>query len=307
MSTASFTAKTPRRQGEEQASLSLAPWRLGGDSQGRGLHGHLDLVCAPDSRGVSVLRHQSFRAPMHLSKPHHDADTLVVNVVNPTAGLLEGDRVECRVRVESGARLLLTTPSASRAHRMGEGRAELTQQLRVASGGFLEFWPELFIPQAGTRYAQRTELRVEEGGELLFFESLAPGRVAFGESFAFRELQWETDVWSGGAHVARERYRLTPESENVSTLRAVFPDAYYASGFILTPGLDESHPCWQRLHDLHASDAWVGCGRVARGGWVFKCLAAGSIALRRTLHAIRSELYAALSLSAPSLRRAGSP
>lgn len=271
----------------------------------RGLSGHLELICAPDSRGVSVLRHQSFRAPMHLSKPHHDADALVVNVVNPTAGLLEGDRVECRVSVESGARLLLTTPSASRAHRMRDGSAELAQRLAVASGGFLEFWPELFIPQGGTRYRQRTELRVEEGGALLFFESLAPGRVAFGESFEFRELTWETDVWHAAVHVARERYRLTPEDESVRTLRAVFPDAYYASGFVFSPQLNDADPCWRDLHDLHTSDAWVGCGRLTGGGWVIKCLAAGSVALRRTLTTIRTRLYSALTRPAPSLRRAG--
>ncbi len=271
----------------------------------RGLAGHLDLICAPDARGVSVLRHQSFRAPMHISKPHHDADVLVVNVVNPTAGLLEGDRVESRISVESGARLLLTTPSASRAHRMRDGHAELVQELSVARDGFLEFWPELFIPQGGTRFRQRTRLRVEEGGELLFFESLAPGRVAFGESFAFQEIAWETDVWHGEAHVARERYRLAPESESVRTLRGIFPEAYYASGFVLSPRLTDAHPCWQRLHDLHASDAWIGCGRLAHGGWVIKCLADRSVALRRTLAAVRAELYAALERSMPSLRRAG--
>lgn len=271
----------------------------------RGLEGHLDLVCAPDARGVSVLRHQSFRAPMHISKPHHDADTLVVNIVNPTAGLLEGDRVECRVNVEGGARLLLTTPSASRAHRMRDGVAELVQELRVAEKGFLEFWPELLIPQGGTGYRQRTQLHVEGGGELIFFESLAPGRVAFGESFAFRELTWETDVWHGPTHIARERYRLTPESESVRTLRGVFPDAYYASGFVVSPRLTDDHPCWRRLHDLHTPEAWIGCGRLGQGGWVIKCLASGSVILRRMLSTIRTEIYDALGRPAPSLRRAG--
>ena len=33
---------------------------------------------------------------------------------NPTAGILEGDRLESTVRVDAGAALLLTTPSASR-------------------------------------------------------------------------------------------------------------------------------------------------------------------------------------------------
>src|SRR5215207_8034190 len=59
--------------------------------------GHLDILCAVDAEGRSHLRHQSFRAPIHLSKPHLDEGTLVVNVVNPTAGLLAGDRVACRV------------------------------------------------------------------------------------------------------------------------------------------------------------------------------------------------------------------
>ena len=242
---------------------------------------------------------------MHISKPHHDADTLVVNIVNPTAGLLEGDRVECRVNVEGGARLLLTTPSASRAHRMRDGVAELVQELRVAEKGFLEFWPELLIPQGGTGYRQRTQLHVEGGGELIFFESLAPGRVAFGESFAFRELTWETDVWHGPTHIARERYRLTPESESVRTLRGVFPDAYYASGFVVSPRLTDDHPCWRRLHDLHTPEAWIGCGRLGQGGWVIKCLASGSVILRRMLSTIRTEIYDALGRPAPSLRRAG--
>jgi urease accessory protein len=273
----------------------------------RGLIGHLDLVCAPDSRGVSVLRHQSFRAPMHVSKPHHDAKTLVVNVVNPTAGLLEGDRVNCRVSVEAGARLLLTTPSASRAHRMNRGFAELRQELSVARGGFLEFWPELFIPQGGARYRQHTELKVEQGGELLFFESLAPGRVAAGESFAFHELHWETDLFFESVLTARERYRLSPDDESTRLLRQVFPNGYYASAFIVTPRLDDAHPYWQRLHDLHSREAWIGCGPLAGGGWVVKMIAKGSIELRRLLQQVRAELYTALGDAPPALRRAGTP
>lgn len=269
----------------------------------RGLRGHLELVCAPDTRGVSVLRQQSFRAPMHISKPHYDSDMLVVNVVNPTAGLLEGDRVECRVDVEAGARLVLTTPSASRAHRMRDGFAEIQQELRVANSGFLEFWPELFIPQGGTRFRQTTSLEVADGGELLFVESLAPGRVAAGESFAFRELEWRTDVRLAGTLIARERYRIRPEEESVQTIQKVFRDAYYASGFIVSSRLTEKHSCWRNLHELHSKEAWIGCGQMASGGWVIKMLAAGSVELRRMLHAVRTEIYSALGYPMPSVRR----
>lgn len=269
----------------------------------RGLRGHLHLVCAADAQGRSYVRSQSFRAPMHLSKPHEDEGALVVNVVNPTAGLLAGDHIDCRVRVESGARLLITAPSASRAHCTRDGHAELVQEFEVAAGGWLDAWPELFIPQGGARYRQRTLLRVEDGGEALFFETLAPGRVAMGEVFAFTSLDWETDVFHAGELVARERYRLTPTSENIRALRAQFPTGYYASCFVLSPVLTADSPCWRAIHELHDADCWIGCGPLRHGGWVIKLLASGSVVLRRKLAAIRGELYSALGRRQPSLRR----
>lgn len=269
----------------------------------RGLRGHLELVCTADADGRTFIREQSFCAPIHVSKPHLDEGLLVVNVANPTAGLFAGDHIRYRVAVESGARVLLTAPSASRAHRIMEGDAQVEQEFHVARGGWLECWPELFIPQGGARYRQRTVARVEEGGELLLIEMIAPGRTAAGETFAFAELDWETDIFSGGEKVARERYRLTPESPTLAALRGRFPEAYYASCFLISPRLRADAECWRRIHDLHHDEAWVGCSALVRGGWAIRVLAAGSIALRKTVAAVRRELYAALERKEPALRR----
>ncbi len=270
-----------------------------------GLQGHLDLVCALDDTGRSHLRRQSFRAPMHLSKPHLDAGTLVVNLVNPTAGLLEGDRIACTVAVECGASLSLTTPSASRAHRVRDGEAMVTQDFRVADGGWLESWPEIFIPQAGARYRQQTVVRIDAGGSALIAESIAPGRVASGEIFAFTELAWSTDVVADDVAIVRERYRLTPESETVRAMRRRFAAPYYASCFAIAPGLTRELPCWAVLHGLHSDEVWIGCGALRSAGWVVKIVTAGSVALRRTLAVVREQLHGALGRTSPSVRRAG--
>ena len=192
-------------------------------SEARCLSGHLELVCDLDARGLTRLRHQSFRPPVHLSKPHHDAGVLVVNMINPTAGLLEGDRLRLDVRVETGARLLLTSPSANRVHQMTIGHAEVTGRFQVSAGGSLDWWPELLIPQAGANYRQKITLEVEPGGELFFFESVAPGRTAMKEVFAYRELRWATDLLVGGRLLARERYCLRPDDDAVTALRRQFP------------------------------------------------------------------------------------
>ena len=267
--------------------------------------GHLDIVCASDAAGRSYLRQQSFRAPIHLSKPHLDEGVLVVNVVNPTAGLFAGDRIDCKVRVEAGAALLLTAPSACRAHRMHEGCARVAQEFGISKGGFMECLPEVFIPQGGTRYRQTTRLRVEEGGELLFFESLAPGRVAAGESFEFAELAWDTDAFVGDTQILRERYRITPGDEAVRTLRRRFDHAYYASCIAVSPRLADDSVCWGNLRTACNQDVVIGCSSLGSGGWIIKCVTLGSIALRSVLAEIRRELYRSLERREPSLRRAG--
>jgi urease accessory protein len=290
-------------QDDHDSETHPEPCTLHPASAARGLSGHLRLVCSADEQGRTYIREQSFRAPVHLSKPHHEEGVLVVNVVNPTAGLLAGDRVRYDVAVESGARVLLTAPSASRAHRIIEGEARVAQEFRVASGGWLESWPEMFIPQGGARYRQQTTVRVEEGGEVLLIEMIAPGRTAAGEVFAFAELDWETNIFLGETKIARERYTLTPETPALAAMRARFAEAYYASCFVVSPHLRADAECWRRIHDLHRDDAWVGCSALVRGGWAIRVLAAGSIALRRTVAAVRSEIYAALGKRAPALRR----
>ena len=162
------------------------------------LSGHLHLICGLDSAGRSVLRHQSFCAPMHLSKPHWDGDTLLVNIVNPTAGLFANDVIESDISVESGARLVLASPSATRAHTMSDGEARVDQRFAIAAGARLEIWPELFIPQRGASY------RADDAGYNRARWRVDPLRSACArthclrEVFAFNRLVWDTDIYHAG-------------------------------------------------------------------------------------------------------------
>ena len=63
--------------------------------------GNLALRAEARPDGRTVLAGQSFRAPFHLSKSYWDVDAgvLIVQVVNPTAGILAGDRLESSVAV----------------------------------------------------------------------------------------------------------------------------------------------------------------------------------------------------------------
>jgi urease accessory protein len=271
------------------------------------LSGHLRLICAPDASGASILRHQSFAAPVHLSKPHWDGASLLVNVVNPTAGLFAGDLINYDIAVEPGARLVLASPSAARAHQIPadqpEAEARVDQRYTVAAGARLEVWPELFIPQAGARYRQTTRAEIAEGGEFFLFEAIAPGRTASGEAFAYDRLVWDTDIRHAGQLVVRERFSLASTSPAVAAMRARFPTAYYASAWLFSPRLDKESPCWGEIAALHGETAWLGFSPLCEGGWAVKLLAADSLVLRKTLTALRGAVYGALGTETPSLRR----
>ena len=254
------------------------------------LCGHLDLVCAADAHGRTFIREQSFRAPFHLSKPYWDGHALIVQIVNPTAGVFAGDVLTSRVSVERGARLLLTTPGANRIHAMPSGRASLDQHFSVADGGWLEVMPELFIPQAQCRYRQRTSIDVAAGGEMFFVETLAPGRVARGENFAFTEIDWKFELRHAGRLIARERFVLQPSDESTAPLRRPFATGYYASCHVITACISQDHEVWRAIHDISSGNALVGVSRLVAGGSTIKILAADSIALTRTLRAVRSLL-----------------
>jgi len=268
---------------------------------GRSLRGHLRAVAGVDSRGVTCLRDQSFSAPFHLSKPHHESGALVINLVSPTAGLFDGDEVDLSLTVEPGARAVLTTPSACRIHASRSGQpAVLRQQIAVRAGGFAEYIPELLIPHRGARYRQETTLRIEAGGTLLYFEWLAPGRVAHGESFGYQQLDWRTDLWIGSSLAARERYTLRPDNASLAGLRGAFPSGHYLGCFVIG---DLPFP-QEGLDELNSPDVMLGAGPLATAGaWTVKALCQDNLSARRALGALRAAFYQALQRDPPSLRR----
>jgi urease accessory protein len=268
-----------------------------------GLSGHLHLICAIDSRGCPALREQSFAAPMHLTKPYLDSGALIVNAVNQTAGLISGDQIQWSIRVEKGARMVLTSPSASRAHRMLLGRAVQQQAFHVERDSFLEVWPELFIPHAGTSYVQKTRIDLEENASLFFFETLAPGRAASGEIFRFDLLDWETEIFLKGKKVVREKYRLTHSNGSFRAILRKFEQPYYASVFVFDAAVAKAGSCWEQIRALHHENLWVACSQIAEAGWAIRVLASESPALRLALSKVREILHAASGRPQPDPRK----
>ena len=260
-------------------------------------HGHLSLRAAARPDGVTTLAGQAFRAPFHLSKPYWDAHTrtLLVQVVNPTAGILSGDRLESAVAVEPGAALLLTTPSASRVFRMREGEACSLQQFSVSAGGWLEVLPEPLVPHRGSRFHQRTTLAVEPGGAAFYADLLLPGRVAHGETWGWDRLVLDLEVRSAGDLLLRERLdQPAADLRALAALAGAGESVSFGNAVFLAPGLPDAPDWREALHALQADGVWIGASQLRTGaGWSIKFVAPDGIGLKRTLASLRHILSAA--------------
>lgn len=267
------------------------------------LCGHLRLVAAADADGRTQIVRQSFRAPFHISKPYWDGTVLQVQVVNPTAGILEGDRLELDVAAERGASMLVTTPAAARAFMMRHGAAECRQSFRVGAGGWLEYLPEPLYPHRDADYTQATRLEVEAGGEAACFDALAPGRVGRGERWAWRRLRLSLDVHYAGEPVLRECLDTGGAALAAATDAHRTPDAFFGTLVLITERLRADDPVWERVRALHGGGLWIGATALRRGGWIVRVIAPGGQALRDTVAELRGLFAPALPGMASDLRK----
>ncbi len=250
--------------------------------------GHLSLLAAVRPHGRTVLAAQSFRAPFHISKPYwdHDARALLVQVVNPTAGILAGDRLESKISVAPDAALLVTTPSASRVFQMRGGDAECQQHFSVSASGWLEVMPEPLVPHRGSRYHQRTTIEVATGGTLFFVDQLTPGRVGHGEAWCWERLQLDLTVRVGGELALRERLDQSgDELRMLAELAGSGAAACFANALLVST--EPAAPWRPALAALHGDGLWLGVSALRHGGWSIKLVAADAIRLRQALREMR--------------------
>ena len=270
--------------------------------------GHLSLIAAPRAHGRTVLAAQSFRAPFHISKPYWDADTraLLVQVVNPTAGILSGDRLESEITVQSDAALLVTTPSASRLFQMRDGAATCRQRFAVKSGGWLEVMPEPVVPHRGSRYHQVTDVEVERGGTLFFVDQLLPGRIGHGETWSWERLCLEIAVRVSGELVLRERFdHGAAELRSLAKFAGSGETACFANAILVAPQNSAiDHARWRSdLAALHGNGVWLGVSSLRADGWSIKLVTRDTLQLRQTVRDVRRILSAYFPRLASDLRK----
>jgi urease accessory protein len=207
----------------------------------QGVKGYLKLCFAYDPQSQLTSLSSCEQTPplrvVHAFAQAHGSTLLHLH--NLSGGVLGGDQLGLDVEVGEDARVQLTTTSATRLYRCRAEAPPARQQchVHIQSGGLLEYLPDQLIPFAGSRYQQATHIELAEDAGLFWWETLAPGRLARGESFAYDLLELETEITANGLPIACERFKLEPQRMNLSSPVRLGGYLYHSSFFICRVGL----------------------------------------------------------------------
>ncbi|HKQ62649.1 MAG TPA: urease accessory protein UreD [Candidatus Polarisedimenticolaceae bacterium] len=142
-------------------------------------------------------------APVALDDP-----AAVVSILNPTGGLLGGDRLSIEVDVAARAHAVLTTPSATRVYRADGAPTVQTVRLRLGPGAVVEWVPDHTIPFAGSALRQAFDVELDETAALVLVDAFSAGRIALGEAWRFALLESAISIRDPGGWLLHDRFVL---------------------------------------------------------------------------------------------------
>jgi urease accessory protein len=187
----------------------------------------------------TVVQDCYYHVPVQVLRPVYldDHGTAYIYLLNPCGGVLGGDTYSLNITVEAGARAYLTTPSATRLYAAPDAIAQQRIDLTLQAGAVLTYLPEQTIPFAGAAFQQQLHVRLGPGACVFVGEIVAPGRLARGEKFAYREYCSRFRLEDAhGEVILVDHCRLQPSRQPLEALGLLEGYTYVATFYAVCQG-----------------------------------------------------------------------
>lgn len=237
--------------------------------------------------GHAALDHLYYRDPMKILFPRPMAGDLTTAVlVTTSGGMVGGDKLAFAGKVEAGASALFTAQAAEKIYRSVGPDCEMSVDLDVADGGWMEWLPHESILFDQARLKRKTTVRAVGTGMVMAGEMMVFGRLARGEVFTTGLARDAWDVSIDGRPIWRDALHLEGDVLRILDHAAAFDGARANATAILVGKGAEDHleaarDCLTQATDgLEASD--VLCAATAMKGIVIaRFMARDPMKLRR--------------------------
>jgi urease accessory protein len=161
--------------------------------------------------GGAHFGHCYQQMPLRVLRPFHFAHERadLLYLMNPTAGLLDGDAHLLDLSAGSGVCAVVTGQSATRIHPAVNRFATQQWRIRVEDGACLVVLPGPAIPFQRCRYYQHVEVELAGSAQFLWCDIWLPGRYARGklsEHFQFERIVQHLEIRRERKFIFRDRF-----------------------------------------------------------------------------------------------------
>ncbi len=132
-------------------------------------------------------------------------------IVHPPGGLVGGDVLDIRLRLNEGAHALISTPGATRFYESDGLEAAQRVTLDLAAGARLEWLPLETLAYPGCRALNQLTATLAPGAELLAWDVTALGLPASGQAFVRGCITQRLELpglWIEQCHIDGSDHRL---------------------------------------------------------------------------------------------------
>lgn len=254
----------------------------------------------------TVVRDAYFQTPLQIMRPYYldDSGTAYLYLLSPGGGVVGGDRYAITVTLEAGARACMTTASATKLYASPASMARQRFEVILQAGAVFEYLPEQMIPFARSAFHQDMSVRLGNGAVAVLMEIVAPGRLARGEAFAYRDYSSGLSVADAqGRLLLRERTRLQPPCWSAGNgLGLLEGFNYLGTLYVLSESCGAPDELANDLHGLVVDRHCIGGATALEwGGVVVRLLAEDHATVSHTLHAVWDRVRRCL-LGYPAVR-----
>jgi urease accessory protein len=153
------------------------------------------------------------RSPITLLTPRNSGESVWAYTSSFGGGMVAGDETSLNVRIDAGARCLLSTQASTKIYRNPALRpCSHRLQAQLHSGSLLVLAPDAVQCFAGSSYEQFQTFDLAVDASLVLVDWLSSGRAARGERWAFRHYSSKNQIRRAGELLLHDSLLLDVES-----------------------------------------------------------------------------------------------
>ena len=187
--------------------------------------------------------------------------------MNPTGGIVQGDRYIYKIFLHEGAEAFITDTMATKIYKMDLNYASKHVDVYLGKDSRLEYLPRETIAFVDSRWYQQTVFHVDEGSTFLYSQIFCPGRV-------FRGEFWDFNTFSSKVIIEKDDKLLLLDSSTFTGQDKKLLDLIFGSYKYLLKMYWYSENAVEVKRQIDFQDAYGGATEMPNGsGIVISALA----------------------------------